>query len=203
MKPISEPRPSGKQTQMGRKPLRIIAGAWRGRRIPLLALDEVRPTTGRIRETLFNWLQPVIAGAHCLDAFAGTGILGLEALSRGAASVTFVDKQMALCKQLQAFLTQVSCKQAKVLCQSLPPETNRIAITQPFDLVFLDPPYQQNLWLPVFNWLLQQQLVHTQSLVFFEHPRSTSIVWPQGWQYWREQTAGQVHFGLLTPPKEA
>lgn len=188
-------RPS--EIDVGRKPLHIIAGAWRGRRIPILALNEVRPTTSRIRETLFNWLQPFITGAHCLDAFAGTGILGLEALSRGAASVMFVDKQAVLCKQLQAFLKMVDCHQAKVLCQSFPDEKLMAHIKQPLDLIFLDPPYQQDLWVPVLQWLTKHQLVHAQSLVFFEHPRTTPVTWPEGWQYWREQTAGNVHFGLL------
>lgn len=185
------------ESSYGRKPLRIIAGTWRGRRLPLLALDEVRPTTDRIRETLFNWLQPYTAGAHCLDAFAGSGILGLEALSRGAASVIFVDKQTVLCKHLQAFLKVLDCKQAQVFCHTLPNDALLKRFTKPFDVVFLDPPYQQNLWIPTLNWLTENQLVHEQSLVFFEHFRATPIIWPEGWQYWREQTAGNVRFGLL------
>jgi 16S rRNA (guanine966-N2)-methyltransferase len=151
-----------REPRLGRKPLRIIAGTWRGRRMPMLALDEVRPTMDRIRETLFNWLQPVIAGAYCLDTFAGTGILGLEALSRGAASVMFVDKQAALCKHIQGFLKLVDCHQGKVFCQSLPNDKIISHITKPFDLVFLDPPYQQDLWIPVLNWLTTHQLVHDQ-----------------------------------------
>lgn len=185
--------------QTGRKPLRIIAGTWRGRKMPLLLLDEVRPTTDRIRETLFNWLQPYIAGAHCLDAFAGSGILGLEALSRGAASVMFVEKQAALCKHLQGFLAVVSCSSphAKVLCQSLPNDKIAKQIHKPFDLVFLDPPYQQALWIPVLNWLTANQFIHPQTLVFFEQPKTVSITWPDGWSHFREQTAGNVRFGLL------
>ncbi len=181
----------------GNYDLRIIAGQWRGRRIPMLALDEVRPTTDRIRETVFNWLQPYIAGAYCLDAFAGTGVLGLEALSRGAAHVVFVDKQKTLCIQLQEQLKQFECQQASVLCHALPAEKAKTKISHPFDLVFLDPPYQQNLWLPVLTWLENNKLIHERSLVFFEHLKSTSVTWPKNWLFWREQTAGNVHFGLL------
>lgn len=177
--------------------LRIISGRWRGRKIPLLALNEVRPTTDRIRETLFNWLQTPIAGAYCLDAFAGTGILGLEALSRGAAHVVFIEKQPLLCQELKSALQTLDCNDANIYCQSLPNDAFIMQSSEPFDVVFLDPPYQQALLLPMLNWLSTHHLVHEQSLVFFEHAKSLKHSWPEGWACWREQTAGNVHFGLL------
>lgn len=177
--------------------LRIIGGSWRSRKIPLLALDEVRPTTDRIRETLFNWLQPIITGAYCLDAFAGTGILGLEALSRGAVHVVFVEKQRLLCQHLQSQLQLLQCEDANVYCQQLPSKIFTLPSAKPFDVIFLDPPYNQALLLPMLHWLSTHHLVHEQSLVFFEHAKSSLIIWPDDWICWREQTAGNVHFGLL------
>lgn len=186
-------------TSTGPGELRIIAGAWRGRKFPVLPLAELRPTTDRIRETLFNWLQPVIAGARCLDAFAGSGLLGLEALSRGAASVCFVDKNPQICKAIQNTLRQLACEQGTVYCSALPNPRFHEKVKQGFDVIFLDPPYQQALLLPTLNWLVEKHLLHANALIFFEHAKSEVPPWdPAVWTVYKSQTAGQVHFGLLT-----
>ena len=110
-------RRSGTTAGPGR--FRIIAGRWRGRRFPVPAVPGVRPTPDRVRETLFNWLGPLIPGARCLDLYAGSGALGLEALSRGAGEVVFVDQSAAACAAIDAALGTL-------------------------DIVFLDPPFRQD-----------------------------------------------------------
>ena len=121
--------------------IRIIAGQWRGRRLPVMELDGLRPTTDRIRETLFNWLMNDIRGQRCLDAFAGSGALGWEALSRGAAQVVFLEQHSEIVAQLQQQCTlldtQANCQIIQAdSCHWLQQPPSRL-----FDVVFLDPPY--------------------------------------------------------------
>ncbi|HEY3731105.1 MAG TPA: 16S rRNA (guanine(966)-N(2))-methyltransferase RsmD [Steroidobacteraceae bacterium] len=123
--------------------LRIIAGRWRGRRFRFPE-GTIRPTPDRVRETLFNWLQDRIEGAHCLDLYAGSGALGLEALSRGAASVVFVEQQRAAAMTLERLLMEWHALDAQVVCDEARRFlAKRAAEIRPrgFDLVFLDPPY--------------------------------------------------------------
>ena len=125
--------------QIGRNELRIIGGNWRGRRVKFPSSNELRPTPDRVRETLFNWLQPVIAGSRCLDLFAGSGALGLEALSRGATRVVFVDHEPKVIEHLHAALSLLKAEGAEPkLTQA------RRYLESPveaFDIVFLDPPF--------------------------------------------------------------
>ncbi len=126
--------------------LRIIGGRWRGRRLRLCGAPELRPTPDRVRETVFNWLQAPLPGGRCLDLFAGSGALGLEALSRGAAEVVFVERNAAIARRLQdnlALLEAVSGRleraDALIWLRRKP---------EPFDIVFLDPPFGRNLLEP-------------------------------------------------------
>jgi 16S rRNA (guanine966-N2)-methyltransferase len=123
--------------------LRIIAGSWRGRRFRFPE-GTIRPTPDRVRETLFNWLQDRIEGLHCLDLYAGSGALGLEALSRGAASVVFVEQQRAASMTLERLLMEWHALDAQVVCDEARHFlSTRAAPMRPrgFDLVFVDPPY--------------------------------------------------------------
>ena len=97
-----------------RNQLRIIAGDWRGRKLSFADVEGLRPTPDRVRETLFNWLAPMIRGARCLDLFAGSGALGLEALSRGAAQVVMLDQHPKVIKQLQSNLQALACDRAEL-----------------------------------------------------------------------------------------
>src|SRR5271170_4491193 len=124
----------------GRNSVRIIAGNWRGRRVNFPDVPGLRPTPDRVRETLFNWLQHSIAGSRCLDLFAGSGALGLEALSRGAREVVFVDEAQAAARALQAELERLGgSARARVVSAAA---ARFLAMPgEPFDGIFLDPPY--------------------------------------------------------------
>ncbi len=123
--------------------VRIIAGDWRGRRIPIPAGTRVRPTPDRVRETLFNWLSGSIAGARCLDLFAGTGVLGLEALSREAEEVWFVETDSTLIRSLKTQIARFEID-ASVIHEDVSTMLDR-PVSQQFDIVFLDPPYERPL----------------------------------------------------------
>src|ERR1700754_5153054 len=130
--------------------IRVIGGTLRNSRIEVPDLPGLRPTSDRVRETLFNWLQPVIEGSRCLDLFAGTGALGLEALSRGAASVTFVEREPRLAAALQANLSRL-----KAGGEVIGDDAARWlkGSGKPFDLVFLDPPFVLDAWTGIAGLL--------------------------------------------------
>src|SRR5690349_4114916 len=145
---------SKKQTHQ----LRIIGGEWRSRKIPILELSEIRPTPDRVRETLFNWLSPIIGGAYCLDLFTGSGALSFEALSRGAKHVVMVDKSPMVIESLRKTAQELGANNI-TLYRGHAPE-NIILPNEPFDIIFLDPPFNQNLIEPSCQWLIQQKLIH-------------------------------------------
>jgi 16S rRNA (guanine966-N2)-methyltransferase len=178
--------------------VRIIGGEHRGRRLPFADLPGLRPTGDRIRETLFNWLQPRITGARCLDLFAGSGALGLEAASRGAGQVVMLDTAAAVVRQLEENrrsleLDQVSIIRADAL-QWLEQDP------APFDVVFLDPPFSANLLGPLCQKLSQGWLAND-ALIYLEDEVSRSLpILPEAWQLLKEKTAGQVRYGLASAP---
>ena len=131
--------------------MRIIAGKWRGRQLKVPDKQGLRPTPDRVRETLFNWLMPYIAEARCLDLFAGSGVLGFEALSRGAAYVEFVDQSIEVVKLLKDELIQFKADNANIYCANVPEQLN--SLRKPFDIVFLDPPYEEKILLAVSAYL--------------------------------------------------
>ena len=134
--------------------VRIIAGLWRGRKLPVLNAEGLRPTTDRVKETLFNWLMNDIAGSRCLDCFAGSGSLGLEALSRQAQAVVFLEKFTPAAKQLKQNLSALKTEKGSVInsdtCQFLAQKNSESA----FDVVFIDPP--KNLNLINRKWLVSR-----------------------------------------------
>jgi 16S rRNA (guanine966-N2)-methyltransferase len=175
--------------------VRIIAGEWRGRRMPVAAGTAVRPTPDRVRETLFNWLRDEVAGARCLDLYAGTGALGFEALSRGAAEAWFVEQDAALVAALgvQAEVFGVAPRIIRQDSASL----LRGRAPQRFDLVFLDPPYA----LPVEPLLaLLPPWLSARALVYVERPLTPGLpeVEPASWL--KRSHAGAVEYGLLRFP---
>lgn len=175
--------------------LRIIGGMWRGRKLRFPACAEIRPTPDRVRETLFNWLAPRVPGARCLDLFAGSGALGLEALSRGAAHVTFVDRDAAAVRELRARLTEWQAsgtvvKQMDALhFLAQPPEA--------FDIVFLDPPFGSGALAPAARLLDAGHWLLPAALIYIEHPaREESLPVPEGWTRARGKRAGEVGYDL-------
>lgn len=190
----SSPSVKRKQQPSSRNSFRIIAGKWRGRRLAFPAATSVRPTGDRVRETLFNWLQADVAGAQVLDLFAGSGALGLEALSRGAKAATFVEQNPQLCKALKTHIKTLDTTVA-VVTAALPEWLGQQS--QQWDLVFLDPPYPADLWIPCLEALIAGRL-KAGALVYTEQPSSAApLALPSGFSVLRERTAGQVCFMLL------
>ena len=129
--------------------LRIVAGEWRGRRLPVLDQPGLRPTPDRVRETLFNWLAPLITGARCLDLFAGSGALGFEAASRGAGRVAMIEKSANLVRVLRENRLLLDARQVEVIQADA--GLWLAGQAEPFDLVFLDPPFAENLLGPTLS----------------------------------------------------
>lgn len=177
---------------------RIIGGEWRSRRLPVPDAAEVRPTPDRVRETVFNWLAPVLQGARCLDLYAGSGALGLEALSRGAARVVFVDRAPRVCAQLRSNLELLGCARAEVLCMDAMSCLEGRA--SPYDLVFLDPPYGKGLLEPLLSRLAAQPWLAAGGRVYLEQEAGAPLPpLPAGWTLARSARAGQVSYHLATP----
>lgn len=181
--------------------LRIIGGRWRGRKITVVDASGLRPTGDRLRETLFNWLAPDIAGARCLDLFAGSGALGLEALSRDAASCLFVDNTPAVCRQLEAVVTELGATGAEVRCASGPELLDRSA-HGPFDIVFLDPPFASELLTAALQALAQPGRLAASARIYVEYPAAAQPPFPLGWKLLRERRAGDVGYALLAAPDD-
>jgi 16S rRNA (guanine966-N2)-methyltransferase len=176
--------------------VRIIGGRWRGVPLTFPPLPELRPTPDRVRETLFNWLQPVIAGARCLDLFAGSGVLGIEALSRGAAHVQFVDRNPQIGKYLSTVLTRLGVDTARVSVADAVPFLAGPA--QPFGIVFLDPPYAADLLQPVCQRLTDNGWLASDAWIYLECAAQDGLpALPAGWLMHRAKRAGQVGYHLL------
>ena len=175
--------------------LRIIGGSHRGRKIEFPTLPGLRPTGDRIRETLFNWLQPVIQGARCLDLFAGSGALGMEAASRGAREVVMIDSASQVIRQLQQHQASLGLRQVKAV------RADAISWLdddpQPFDIVFIDPPFSADL-LPLVCGKLQANgwLAEGSRIYLEDDARRSFSHLPVGWELLKEKQAGQVRFGL-------
>ncbi|MEW5755576.1 MAG: 16S rRNA (guanine(966)-N(2))-methyltransferase RsmD [Pseudomonadota bacterium] len=177
--------------------LRIIGGEWRGRRLSFPDAEGLRPTPDRVRETLFNWLQPVIRGARCLDAFAGSGALGLEALSRGAAQVTLLDSAPKVIAQLRENLALLKCTHAELHCASALSYLDRPA-HQTYHVVFLDPPYHKNLLAPAAQLLEERGWLAPEALIYIEAEQTlTPLPIPANWAIVRNKQAGQVSYSLI------
>jgi len=179
----------------GKPQIRIIGGNWRGRKLPVLDKEGLRPSTDRVRETLFNWLMPEIHEANCLDLFAGTGALGFEALSRGAQSVTMIEKDKTVTEQLKhckELLNSTNCSihntNAFTWLESAP---------EAFDIIFLDPPFNQNLLPQVIEEIENKQLIKTGGYIYIEVENSSPpMPIPPNWSLHREKKAGQVRYSL-------
>jgi 16S rRNA (guanine966-N2)-methyltransferase len=162
----------------------------------------VRPTPDRVRETVFNWLAPVIAGARCLDLYAGSGALGLEALSRGAARVVFVDRSPVVLRHLTATLARLETTAGETV--GLDAVSYLEGPVVPFDVVFLDPPYRQGLLAPVLARLVDRGWVTPGASIYLEHEaEAPAPVPPPGWQLFRSAAAGRVRYHLVRaePPQ--
>lgn len=175
--------------------LRIIGGSWRGRRLRFPAAALIRPTPDRVRETLFNWLGARVAGARCLDLFAGSGALGLEALSRGAAHVTFVERDAAAARELRATLAAWEARDARVERRDARAFLARGA--QPFDVVFLDPPFASGLLAEAAALLEGNGWLGATALIYVECSARAGVPpLPARWLPLKAKRAGEVGYHL-------
>lgn len=179
--------------------LRIIGGEWRSRRIEFDADPAIglRATPDRVRQTLFDWLSPLITGAECLDLFAGAGGLGLEALSRGAKSCTFVDNGGPQIAHLRAAIDKLGARARAELMQA--DALRWLPSAGRYDMVFLDPPFRAGLLAPVLAQLAPH--LKPANRVFLEWSGPAPVL-PEGFRWLKEKQAGQVSYGLATfePP---
>lgn len=179
--------------------IRIIGGNLRNSRLNVPDLPGLRPTSERVRETLFNWLAPTVAGVRALDLCAGTGALGIEALSRGAASVQFVEPERATADALRSNLARLKAEGGEVTAM----EAARFlqGAPRPFGLVFLDPPFALQLWTPLAQQLEQGGWLADAAQIYVESPRGQPLALPSTWALHREGHAGEVHYALYRRSK--
>lgn len=182
--------------------IRIIGGIWRSRRLPVPEGEGLRPTPDRVRETLFNWLQPMLAGAHCLDLFAGSGALCLEALSRGAGQVVMVERAAHAAAALRRNLEALHAERAEVVCTdavaflSSAPASGGLAPSS-FDIIFIDPPFASDLIARCTALVEEHNWLKLGGLAYIEAPRHIkSLSLPQTWDLVRSKFTGQVGYHL-------
>ena len=176
--------------------LRIVAGNWRSRLLQIADVPGLRPTAERIRETLFNWLGPRIHGARCLDLCAGTGALGIEAMSRGASSVVFVERSPVATKTLKANIASLAASGAEVLNTDAQEYLGGSKV-EAFDIVFIDPPFADDLQYELCRLLAEQQWLADSARVYVEmHRDQPELRLPENWQELKNKTAGNVRYVL-------
>jgi 16S rRNA (guanine966-N2)-methyltransferase len=194
-------------TQRAAGQLRIIGGEWRSRRVDFDAAAGVRPTPDRVRQTVFDWLSPLISGSRVLDLFAGSGALALESLSRGATQATMVERGLAQVLAIRSAVNKFAASdRADVIQQDaisfldisrLTPHASRL-----YDIVFLDPPYDSDLLTRALE-ALPRRLAPTHR-IYIEWPKSKPPTLPPGYSLLKEKAAGQVSYGLIVhAPKGA
>lgn len=182
------------QVQNAKGEVRIIAGRWRGRKLPVLNANGLRPTGDRMKETLFNWLMPHILDSRCLDCFAGSGSLGFEALSRQARQVTFLELDKTVANQLKKNLQTLPLEgqQAEVINQNSLDFLRQAPNEPTFDLVFLDPPFHFGLAEQAIALLDQHRWLVPEALIYVETEKGKALSVPADWQLLKEKTTGQV-----------
>lgn len=187
---------SRKGTKKSRGRLRIVAGIWRSRVLEIADVEGLRPTSERIRETLFNWLTPRLAGARCLDLFAGTGVLGLEALSRGAVAAVFVESSKTAIATLRCNVVSLDASGAVIHAGAA---TEYIAASgaDRFDIVFLDPPFADDSLAELCRLIDESELLAANANVYLEQDRARPEPdLPDGWTILKSKMAGNVRYTL-------
>lgn len=175
--------------------IRIIGGEWRGRRLEFPSRPGLRPTPDRVRETLFNWLAPVLPGARCLDLFAGSGCLGLEALSRGAAEAWLVEVDPVLARALAGHVARLGANAHVVRDDARRFLKRQASSSERFDVVFVDPPYRE----PIEPWLrLLEPVLAPGARIYVERPLPGGLPEGVAGEWIKRSRAGGVEFGLLT-----
>lgn len=174
--------------------VRIIGGCWRGTRLSVSHQPGLRPSSNRVRETLFNWLQPVLAGARVLDLFAGSGALGLESLSRGAREAVLVERDPGIAEQLRQAVQRLGAGEQAHVVRADAITLLRAPMHGRFDVVFVDPPFDARAWDQVLD-LLPPWLADG-AWLYLEAPVSTRIAPDRGWILHREGQTREVRYAL-------
>ncbi|MEO0437235.1 MAG: 16S rRNA (guanine(966)-N(2))-methyltransferase RsmD [Pseudomonadota bacterium] len=177
--------------------LRIVGGRWRGRRLTLAKAPELRPTSDRIRETLFNWLAPHIRDARCLDLYAGSGALGLEALSRSASSCDFVEQDPRCGEQLLDHIQSLDCERRCSCTQAMAKEYLKNYRGSAWDVIFLDPPFGRSMIEESLDQLIEQALLAPDTLVYLEYGRREQVGWNKYLTCLKQKETGDVAYGLF------
>jgi 16S rRNA (guanine966-N2)-methyltransferase len=182
---------------MASNEVRIIGGKWRGRKLVFPDQIDLRPTLGRVRETLFNWLRADIGGSRCLDLFAGSGALGFEALSRGAATVTFVDTSRKVTQCIRDNARRLGAEDLTVVCSRADQALRRGL--GPWDIIFLDPPFSSGELTTVLALIRSTEALADGGLIYLEAPRREALDLDD-WRELKHGQAGETQFGLLASP---
>ena len=181
-----------------RSQLRIIGGQWRSRKLEFTAAEGLRPTGDRMRETLFNWLTPVINDANCADLFAGSGALGLEALSRGAQHCDFIDNSATAISQINEHLVTLEAT-GLATCHTDNAKGYLTRAERSLDIVFIDPPFDCGLVIPTCLQLQASELLAPEALIYIETPAQETLAeLPLRWNIHREKITGGVACRLYT-----
>jgi 16S rRNA (guanine966-N2)-methyltransferase len=189
-----KPGAANKKSRPGR--LRIVAGKWRSRLLDIADVAGLRPTSERVRETLFNWLAPCIEGARCLDLYAGTGALGFEALSRGATTVVFVDNSRRAIKAIEKS-TKILDATGAVVYHGDATDYVRESAPAAFDIVFLDPPFADDRLGEVCRRIDESGILAPGGRIYLEQDRAKpEVVLPERWRILKNKTAGNVRYML-------
>lgn len=193
--PNSKPQ---KQTSKAMGEVRVIAGLWRGRKLSVLNAEGLRPTTDRVKETLFNWLMMDVANARCLDCFAGSGSLGIEALSRQAQAVVFLEKFANAAKQLKKNLASLKTDKGTVINTDTLTYLSQKNSTEPFEIIFIDPPFHHNFVPQVLTLLQQNNWLVENALIYVETEKNhPPLLLAKNWQVIKEKSAGMVTSRLI------
>jgi 16S rRNA (guanine966-N2)-methyltransferase len=177
--------------------IRIIGGEWRSRQLTFNDIPGLRPTPNRIRETLYNWLQHDIPGSRCLDLYAGSGALGFEAASRGAKVVVQVEQDANACRSLHENAVKLKANQIQIIQSDVFRYLSGNA--EPFDIVFLDPPFGLNLTNQTCQWLEDKGWLNPHAKIYVEVENKIKLLegLPENWQSLKSKTAGEVGYHLF------
>ena len=193
--PNSKPQ---KQTSKAMGEVRVIAGLWRGRKLSVLNAEGLRPTTDRVKETLFNWLMMDVANARCLDCFAGSGSLGIEALSRQAQAVVFLEKFANAAQQLKKNLASLKTDKGTVINTDTLTYLSQKNSTEPFEIIFIDPPFHHNFVPQVLTLLQQNNWLAENALIYVETEKNhPPLLLAKNWQVIKEKSTGMVTSRLI------
>ena len=177
--------------------IRIIGGKWKGKKIYFDLSDDLRPTPDRAKETLFNWLGQNLNGMNCLDLFSGTGALGLEALSRGAKRVTFVEKNKDYLQKIkEIYLEMIVKENCDFFCSECLDWVRNYKSETKYDLIFIDPPFNKNLIDDLLSYILNKNLLSKNGKIYFEFEKKLDLNIPDSLSLKKEKSLGEKSYVL-------